>query len=49
MQVTWWRLVEEYERLEEPAVSVLVQHNTGVNLKPNIPVDAEWVLDVFTT
>jgi hypothetical protein len=30
-----YRLVDEYERLEEPAVAMLLYHNTGVNLKPN--------------
>jgi hypothetical protein len=47
--VTSYRLVDEYERLEEPAVGMLLYHNTGVNLKPNKSVVAEYILDGFTT
>ena len=39
--VTSYRPVDEYELLEEPAVAMLLYHNTSVNLKPNKSVVAE--------
>ena len=40
-------LVDEYQRLEERSISVLL-YNTEVTVLLHTPVVAEWPLDTFT-